>query len=188
MGRKISVDSATMMNKALEIIEASWLFDAPPAAIEVLVHPQSVVHSMVEYADGSVIAQLGNPDMRTPIAQALAHPDRIDAGVAALDLAHLGTLTFEAPDFGRFKALALAYGVLAAGGTAPALFNAANEVAVNAFLARDLAFSRITEVIDATLERIAVRPVRSLADVLEADRAARAAARETIARAIMRTA
>jgi 1-deoxy-D-xylulose-5-phosphate reductoisomerase len=184
MGRKISVDSATMMNKALEIIEAAWLFEAPAAAIEVLIHPQSVVHSMVAYADGSVLAQLGNPDMRTPIAQALAYPDRVDAGVAALDLARIGGLTFEAPDFARFRALALAYEVLAAGGTAPAVFNAANEVAVAAFLARDLAFHRITDVIEATLARVAARPAGSLAEVLDADRAARAAARSALGRAL----
>ncbi len=182
MGRKISVDSATMMNKALEIIEAAWLFGASAEAIEILVHPQSVVHSMVAYADGSVIAQLGNPDMRTPIAQALAHPDRIDAGVAALDLARIGGLTFEAPDFTRFRALTLAYDVLAAGGTAPAVFNAANEVAVAAFLARDLPFNRITDVIEATLAGVAAGPVDSLADVLEADRAAREAARDALGR------
>ncbi|MET0680296.1 MAG: 1-deoxy-D-xylulose-5-phosphate reductoisomerase [Burkholderiales bacterium] len=187
MGRKISVDSATMMNKALEIIEAAWLFGASADAIEVLVHPQSVVHSMVSYADGSVIAQLGNPDMRTPIAQALAHPDRIDAGVAALDLARIGGLTFEAPDFARFRALALAYDVLAAGGTAPAVFNAANEVAVTAFLARDLAFNRITDVIEAALTRIPAGRVRSLDDVLEADRAARTAAREALGRTFSTT-
>ena len=124
MGRKISVDSATMMNKALEIIEAHWLFGAPPSRIEVVVHPQSVVHSMVEYADGSVIAQLGHPDMRTPIAQALAYPERIEAGVPALDLSRLGALTFEAPDFKRFRALALAYEVLAAGGRRVAVSHA----------------------------------------------------------------
>ena len=184
MGRKISVDSATMMNKALEIIEAAWLFGAGPDEIEVLVHPQSVVHSMVAYADGSVIAQLGNPDMRTPIAQALAHPERIDAGVSALDLARIGALTFEAPDFARFRALALAYEVLAAGGTAPAVFNAANEIAVTAFLARDLAFSRITDIIEVALARIPTGPVRSLDDVLEADRAARAASRAALGRTL----
>ena len=187
MGRKISVDSATMMNKALEIIEAAWLFGAAPDEIEVLVHPQSVVHSMVAYADGSVIAQLGNPDMRTPIAQALAHPERIDAGVSALDLARIGGLTFEMPDFARFRALALAYEVLAAGGTAPAVFNAANEVAVTAFLARDLAFNRITDVIEASLARVRAGPVRSLDDVLEADRAARAAARAALGRTLSPT-
>jgi 1-deoxy-D-xylulose-5-phosphate reductoisomerase len=184
MGRKISVDSATMMNKALEIIEAAWLFGAPPEAIEVLVHPQSVVHSMVTYADGSVIAQLGNPDMRTPIAQALAYPERIDAGVADLDLARIGGLTFEAPDFTRFRALALAYDVLAAGGTAPAVFNAANEVAVSAFLGHDLAFNRITDVIEAALGRVPAGRIATLDDVLEADRAARAAAREALGRTL----
>ena len=177
MGRKISVDSATMMNKALEVIEARWLFDAAPERIEVVIHPQSVVHSMVEYADGSVIAQLGNPDMRTPIAQALAYPDRVDAGVAPLDLTAFGALTFERPDFERFRALALAYEVLRAGGTAQAIFNAANEIAVEAFLAGALPFSRITDIIEATLEAIPSRPVETLDDVLEADRRARGAAR-----------
>jgi 1-deoxy-D-xylulose-5-phosphate reductoisomerase len=184
MGRKISVDSATMMNKALEIIEAAWLFGATADEIEVLVHPQSVVHSMVTYADGSVIAQLGNPDMRTPIAQALAHPDRIEAGVAALDLARIGGLTFEAPDFVRFRALALAYDVLAVGGTAPAVFNAANEVAVSAFLARELPFNRITEVIESVLGRVPAGRIAALDDVLEADRAARTAARAALARTL----
>ncbi len=187
MGRKISVDSATMMNKALEIIEAHWLFGAPASAIEILVHPQSVVHSMVEYADGSVIAQLGNPDMRTPIAQALAYPDRIDAGVASLDLARLAQLTFEAPDFERFRALALAYKVLAAGGTAPAIFNAANKVAVAAFLSGELAFPRITEVIEATLERVPAGAVGRLEDVVEADARARSAAGTALGHAIART-
>ncbi len=187
MGRKISVDSATMMNKALEIIEAHWLFGAPPAAIEVLVHPQSVVHSMVEYADGSVIAQLGNPDMRTPIAQALAYPDRVDAGVASLDLARLATLTFEAPDFDRFRALALAYDVLASGGTAPAIFNAANEVAVAAFLAGRLAFPRITEVIEATLAGVPAGAVGRLEDVIEADARGRRTAASALGHALARS-
>ncbi len=182
MGRKISVDSATMMNKALEVIEARWLFGAAAEQIEVVIHPQSVVHSMVEYADGSVIAQLGNPDMRTPIAQALAYPDRIDAGVTPLELAEFGALTFERPDFTRFRALALAYDVLRAGGTAPAIFNAANEVAVEAFLTGGLPFSRITDVIEATLEAIPPRPVGELDDVLDADRRAREAARALDAR------
>jgi 1-deoxy-D-xylulose-5-phosphate reductoisomerase len=188
MGRKISVDSATMMNKALEIIEAHWLFGAPASAIEILVHPQSVVHSMVEYADGSVIAQLGNPDMRTPIAQALAYPDRIDAGVASLDLARVAALTFEAPDFSRFRALALAYEVLAAGGSAPAIFNAANEIAVAAFLSGGLAFPRITEVIEATLERVPAGAVAGLEDVVEADARARGAADAALGHAIARSA
>jgi 1-deoxy-D-xylulose-5-phosphate reductoisomerase len=180
MGRKISVDSATMMNKALEVIEAHWLFGVPAERIEVLVHPQSVIHSMVEYADGSVIAQLGNPDMRTPIAQALAHPERIDAGVASLDLARIGALTFEEPDFERFPALPRAYQVLAAGGTAPAVFSAANEVAVEAFLAGRLPFLRITSVIDTALDRMPSQPASTLDDVLEADRAARALAAHAV--------
>ena len=188
MGRKISVDSATMMNKALEIIEAHWLFAAPPSRIEVVVHPQSVVHSMVEYADGSVIAQLGHPDMRTPIAQALAHPDRIEAGVASLDLARLGALTFEAPDFRRFRALALAYEVLAAGGTAPAIFNAANEIAVAAFLHGELPFVRITDVIESALSRVAAAAANSIDDVLEADRRARSAAATSVAQPLARSA
>jgi 1-deoxy-D-xylulose-5-phosphate reductoisomerase len=188
MGRKISVDSATMMNKALEIIEAHWLFAAPPSRIEVVVHPQSVVHSMVEYADGSVIAQLGHPDMRTPIAQALAHPDRIEAGVASLDLARLGALTFEAPDFRRFRALALAYEVLAAGGTAPAIFNAANEIAVAAFLRGELPFVRITDVIESALSRVAAAAGHTIDDVLDADRRARAAAAASVAQPLARSA
>jgi len=128
-GRKISVDSATMMNKGLEVIEAHWLFGAAPEQIQVVVHPQSVVHSMVEFTDGSVIAQLGHPDMRTPIAQALAYPDRVDAGVPPLDLFGVGSLGFEPPDFARFPALGLAYAALNSGGSAPATLNAANEVA-----------------------------------------------------------
>jgi 1-deoxy-D-xylulose-5-phosphate reductoisomerase len=188
MGRKISVDSATMMNKALEIIEAHWLFAAAPESIDVLVHPQSVVHSMVEYEDGSVLAQLGNPDMRTPIAHALAYPDRIGAGVAALDLARIGTLTFEPPDFERFRALRLAYDVLRAGGTAPAVFNAANEVAVAAFLDGRLPFPAITEVIEAALERLPPVPVTSLDDVLDADGRARAAAAAAVDRRCLRSA
>jgi 1-deoxy-D-xylulose-5-phosphate reductoisomerase len=176
MGRKISVDSATMMNKALEIIEAHFLFGAAADKIQVVVHPQSVVHSMVEYADGSVIAQLGHPDMRTPIAHALAHPDRIDAGVPSLDLTRLAGLTFEPPDFVRFRALALAYDVLRAGGTAPAVFNAANEVAVDAFLRGTLPFTRITHVIEAALERVPPGPLGALDDVLHADARARDAA------------
>jgi 1-deoxy-D-xylulose-5-phosphate reductoisomerase len=174
MGRKISVDSATMMNKALEIVEAHWLFGAPADRIEVLIHPQSVVHSMVEYADGSVLAQMGHPDMRTPIAQALAYPDRIEAGVDPLDLARIGNLGFERPDFNRFRALALAYDVLRAGGSAAALFNAANEVAVDAFLKGILPFTRITAVIESTLQAVPAAPLNGLEDVVEADRRGRA--------------
>jgi 1-deoxy-D-xylulose-5-phosphate reductoisomerase len=182
MGRKISVDSATMMNKGLEVIEAHWLFGASAEQIEVLIHPQSVVHSMVEYADGSVIAQLGNPDMRTPIAQALAFPDRIDAGVAPLDLARIGQLGFEQPDLDRFPALRLAYAALRAGGSAPAVLNAANEVAVAAFLERRLPFLRMTAVIEETLGSTAVTPLATLEDVLTADAAARSRAGQIVNR------
>jgi len=173
MGRKISVDSATMMNKALEIIEAHWLFGATREQIQVVVHPQSVVHSMVEYADGSVIAQLGNPDMRTPIAHALAYPDRVEAGVGSLDLARIGTLDFAPPDLDRFPALGLGYRALAEGGTSPATLNAANEVAVTAFLERRLPFLAITAVIEAVMNALGPRPLTALDDVLGADAAAR---------------
>ena len=178
MGRKISVDSATMMNKGLEIIEAHWLFGAAREQVDVVIHPQSVIHSMVEYADGSVIAQLGNPDMRTPIAHALAYPERIESGVQRLNLATFAGLTFEEPDLQRFPALALAYAALEAGGTAPISLNAANEVAVAAFLGGGLPFLAITDVIGGVLERAATERVEGLDHVLEADRRARALARE----------
>ncbi|MEP6941476.1 MAG: 1-deoxy-D-xylulose-5-phosphate reductoisomerase [Betaproteobacteria bacterium] len=180
MGRKISVDSATMMNKGLEVIEAHWLFGIAPDAIEVVIHPQSIVHSMVEYLDGSVLAQMGNPDMRTPIAQALAWPDRIDAGVASLDLAHIGALHFATPDQARFPCLALAYAALRAGGTATVVLNAANEVAVGAFLERQIGYLDISGTCEATLSRMAVTPVESLSDALEADAAARRLAQRMI--------
>jgi 1-deoxy-D-xylulose-5-phosphate reductoisomerase len=173
MGRKISVDSATLMNKGLEVIEAHWLFDAPPERIQVVIHPQSVIHSLVEYVDGSVLAQLGNPDMRTPIAHALAFPERIDAGVTALDLVQVGTLTFEAPDPTRFPCLALAYDALRAGGTAPAILNAANEIAVAAFLDHRLRFVEIPRIIEAVMQRVACGGASSLEELLEADRRAR---------------
>jgi 1-deoxy-D-xylulose-5-phosphate reductoisomerase len=173
MGRKISVDSATMMNKALEIIEAHWLFGARPEQIQVVIHPQSVVHSMVEYADGSVIAQLGNPDMRTPIAHALAYPERIEAGVGSLDLFRVGRLDFVQPDFERFPALRLGYRALEEGGTSPATLNAANEIAVAAFLERRLPFLAITAVIEEVMNELRPRPLAGLDDVLEADAAAR---------------
>jgi len=182
MGRKISVDSATMMNKGLEIVEAHWLFGATRSQIEVVIHPQSVIHSMVEYADASVIAQLGNPDMRTPIAQVLAYPERIDSGVRSLDLATIGTLTFEKPDFGRFPALRIAYEALEQGGTAPAVMNAANEVAVEAFLDRRLPFLQITSIIEETLTRVGTLPLGTLDDVLAADIAAREHAAMLISR------
>ena len=176
MGRKISVDSATMMNKALEIIEAHWLFGATPEQIQVVIHPQSVMHSMVEYADGSVIAQLGNPDMRTPIAHALAYPERIEAGVGSLDLSSIGRLDFAPPDFARFPALRLGYRALKEGGTSPATLNAANEVAVAAFLDRRLPFLAITAVIEAVMNDSSPRPLATLDDVLGADAAARRSA------------
>ncbi|MBI5429011.1 MAG: 1-deoxy-D-xylulose-5-phosphate reductoisomerase [Nitrosomonadales bacterium] len=182
MGRKISVDSASMMNKGLEVIEAHWLFNAGADDIQVVVHPQSVIHSLVEYVDGSVLAQLGNPDMRTPIAYGLAYPERIDSGVASLDLFKVATLNFVAPDFERFPCLALAYQALCAAGTAPAVLNAANEVAVAAFLDRQIAFLDIPRVIAAVLDALPVNAVGSLDDVLVADAEARRAATEWIAR------
>jgi 1-deoxy-D-xylulose-5-phosphate reductoisomerase len=182
MGRKISVDSATMMNKGLEVIEAHWLFGAAPEQIQVVVHPQSVVHSMVEYADGSVIAQLGHPDMRTPIAQALAYPERIDAGVPSLDLFRVGSLGFERPDFERFPALGLAYAALRSGGAAPATLNAANEVAVAAFLEGRLPFLQITAVIEETLNSVGPGPLRTLEEVLAADARGRARATQIVSR------
>jgi len=176
MGQKISVDSATLMNKGLEVIEAHWLFAAAPERIQVVVHPQSVIHSLVEYADGSVLAQLGNPDMRTPIAHALAFPERIDSGVAALDLIQVGTLTFEAPDSTRFPCLTLAYDALRAGGSAPAILNAANEVAVAAFLENRLRFMEIPYVIETVLSKVPSTAAGSIEDILEADRRGREAA------------
>jgi 1-deoxy-D-xylulose-5-phosphate reductoisomerase len=177
MGRKISVDSATMMNKGLEVIEAHWLFNAPPERIEVVIHPQSVVHSMVEYVDGSVIAQLGNPDMRTPIAHALGYPERIESGAARLDFFRLGTLAFEQPDLMRFPCLGLAYQALHAGGSAPVVLNAANEVAVEQFLAGTLSFDRIAQLIEQVLERVPSRPVGTVDEILRVDQLARDAAR-----------
>ena len=176
MGRKISVDSATLMNKGLEVIEASFLFKAKPAQIEVVIHPQSIVHSLVEYIDGSVLAQLSNPDMRTPIAHALAYPERIDPGVQSLDLCAIGALQFERPDLDRFPCLRLAYGALEAGGNAAIVLNAANEVAVSGFLSGRLAFARIAGVVEEVLARIAPGRVRTLEDVLAADAQARAEA------------
>jgi len=174
MGRKISVDSATMMNKGLEVIEAKWLFDASAEQIEIVIHPQSVVHSMVAYSDGSVLAQLGNPDMRTPIAYALGYPERIAAGVAPLDLVQISRLEFEPLDLRRFPCVGLAYEALRAGGTAPAVLNAANEIAVAAFLDRRIRFTEIPAIIAETLERLPGTAVTSIDDVLLADERARA--------------
>ncbi len=173
MGRKISVDSATLMNKGLELIEACVLFGMEPAAVSVVVHPQSLVHSMVEYVDGSILAQLGNPDMRTPIAHALGWPERIASGVESLDLVAAARLDFEAPDLVRFPSLGLARAAAVAGGTAPAALNAANEVAVAAFLDGRLGFLDIAGVIDRVMSAHRNTPARELADVLEADRWAR---------------
>ena len=180
MGRKISVDSATMMNKGLEVIEAHWLFAAAPEQIQVVVHPQSVIHSAVDYADGSVLAQLGNPDMRTPIAYALAYPERIEAGVEPLDLFKIGRLEFFEPDFERFRCLRLAYDALRQGGTAPAILNAANEIAVGAFLDRQLPFLGIARLNEEVLSRVQAGPEGSLADVLAADADARQVANRVI--------
>jgi 1-deoxy-D-xylulose-5-phosphate reductoisomerase len=176
MGRKISVDSATMMNKGLEVIEAHWLFAVDRASIEVLIHPQSIVHSLVEYVDGSTIAQLSNPDMRVPIAYALAFPERMASGAAFLDLSAVGNLSFERPDHERFPCLGLAYAALQAGGTAPAVLNAANEIAVDAFLGGRLAFTAISHVISETLARVESGSASDLDAVLGADAAARRAA------------
>jgi 1-deoxy-D-xylulose-5-phosphate reductoisomerase len=182
MGRKISVDSATMMNKGLEVIEAHWLFGLPAEQIGVLIHPQSIVHSLVEYLDGSVIAQLSNPDMRVPIAHALGFPERMDSGARSLDLGALGQLTFEQPDEARFPCIGLAYGALRAGGSAPAVLNAANEVAVEAFLAGRLRFTGIAPVIEETLGRVAGGAAASLERVMEADARARRTAAQCVAR------
>jgi 1-deoxy-D-xylulose-5-phosphate reductoisomerase len=176
MGRKISVDSATLINKGLEVIEATLLFALPESRVDVVIHPQSVVHSLVEYADGSMLAQLSAPDMRTPIAHALAWPERITSGVQSLSLPQIGQLDFEAPDHERFPGLLLARAAARAAGTAPALFNAANEVAVQAFLDQRLNFTRITAVIDQVMQRVTSGPVADLDDVLGADAAARHAA------------
>lgn len=176
MGRKISVDSATMMNKGLEVIEAHWLFNAPPSAIEVVIHPQSVVHSMVEYVDGSVIAQLGNPDMRTPIAHALAYPERVESGAAPLQLAAVAALSFEAPDPARFPCVGLAFRALEQGGAAPVALNAANEVAVARFLDGALTFDRIPALVEAVVARTPTATVHDLDAVLEVDAGARRAA------------
>ena len=178
MGRKISVDSATMMNKGLEVIEAKWLFDVEAARIEVVIHPQSIVHSMVEYLDGSVIAQMSNPDMRVPIAHALGFPERIESGAAFLDLTAVRNLSFEPPDPARFPCLRLAYTALGAGGTAPTALNAANEVAVASFLDGRLRYTAIPEVIEYALERSDTVPADSLEAILESDRTARRAAVE----------
>ena len=180
MGRKISVDCATMMNKGLEIIEAHWLFNLPAARIEALIHPQSVVHSMVVLRDQSVLAHLGNPDMRLPVAHALAYPERIESGVAPLDLTRIGGLTLEHPDVARFPCLGLALQALAEGTQASAALNAANEVAVDAFLGRRIRFTQIARVIEDTLQRIVLPGDAGLETVLDVDHQSRRLAREQV--------
>lgn len=173
MGPKITIDSATMMNKGLEVIEAHWLFNASPAQIDVVVHPQSVIHSMVEYVDGSVLAQLGNPDMRTPIAYGLGYPDRLESGVSSLDLLSVGRLDFSPPDQKRFPCLRLAYEALEVGGTAPAILNAANEIAVEAFLAERIGFMDIPVIIESVLSASQVEQVISIEQLVTVDAQAR---------------
>ena len=173
MGRKISVDSATMMNKGLELIEACWLFNTTAEHIQVVLHPQSVIHSLVQYADGSVLAQLGNPDMRTPIAYGLAWPERMKSGVASLDLFDIARLDFEAPDLERFPCLRLASEAMCRGGTATAILNAANEIAVAEFLAGNVRYTDIPRIVELTLTNTSVVEVASLEGVLTADRDAR---------------
>ena len=169
MGKKITIDSATMMNKGLEVIEACWLFDIPACDIEVIIHPQSIIHSLVEYIDGSTLAQLGNPDMRTPIAYALSHPERIESGVLGLDLIKTKRLDFEAPDLDKFPCLGLAYKALLMGQSAPTILNAANEVAVDAFLTESITFNQIAELIEFCMSTIKSQPLDSIETVLEVD-------------------
>jgi len=177
MGPKITIDSATMMNKGLEVIEAHWLFNASSAQIEIVVHPQSVIHSMVEYNDGSVLAQLGNPDMRTPIAYGLGYPQRLTSGVSSLDLLKIGRLDFCAPDRKMFPCLRLAYEALDAGGTAPAILNAANEVAVEAFLADQIGFMDIPALIESVLTASSIEAVTSIPQLVDVDTRARLSAK-----------
>ncbi|MDC9725337.1 MAG: 1-deoxy-D-xylulose-5-phosphate reductoisomerase [Gammaproteobacteria bacterium] len=180
MGQKISVDSATMMNKGLEVIEAHWLFGLPAEQIDVLLHRQSIIHSMVDYVDGSVLAQMGNPDMRTPIANALAWPNRIDSGVAPLDLVAAGRLDFSAADYQHFPCLALAYLALKAGGTSTAILNAANEIAVEAFLKKQIKFTQIPQIIEQALEKVPTSKGDTLEQVLADDLHARQVAEELL--------
>lgn len=180
MGPKITIDSATLMNKGLEVIEAHWLFNAHPAQIDVVIHPQSVIHSMVEYVDGSVLAQLGNPDMRTPIAYGLSYPDRMSSGVSSLDLLKIARLDFSAPDTKRFPCLRIAYEALAAGGTAPAVMNAVNEIAVEAFLTKQIGFLDIPAMIENVLSGSEITQVESVEQLVAVDMAARQSARQWV--------
>jgi 1-deoxy-D-xylulose-5-phosphate reductoisomerase len=180
MGKKISIDSATMMNKGLEVIEAHWLFGTPVDQIEVVIHPQSVIHSMVSYVDGSILAQLGNPDMRTPIAYGLAYPKRIQSGVNQLDITQIAKLNFEKPDFKKFPCLAIAFDALRAGDSAPTVMNAANEIAVQAFLDKKIGFLAISELIARVMNKVPNRRVNDLAGIMEQDALAREAAHACI--------
>ena len=183
MGPKITIDSATLMNKGLEVIEAHWLFNASAEQIEVVVHPQSVIHSMVEYVDGSVLAQLGNPDMRTPIAYALGYPERLQSGVSSLDLFKIGRLDFEAPDTDKFPCLRLAFDALKAGGNAAAIMNAANEVAVEAFIKEKIGFTDIPALIESVMESSQIKAVNDLEMLVVSDKEARIAAEAWVKRA-----
>ena len=183
MGPKITIDSATLMNKGLEVIEAHWLFNASAEQIEVVVHPQSVIHSMVEYVDGSVLAQLGNPDMRTPIAYALGYPERLQSGVSSLDLFKIGRLDFEAPDTDKFPCLRLAFDALKAGGNAAAIMNAANEVAVEAFIKEKIGFTDIPALIESVMESSQIKAVNDLEVLIVSDKEARIAAEAWVKRA-----
>lgn len=183
MGPKITIDSATLMNKGLEVIEARWLFNAKPSEIEVVVHPQSVIHSMVEYVDGSVLAQLGNPDMRTPIAYALGYPERLQSGVGSLDLFKIGQLDFEAPDTNKFPCLRLAYEALKLGGNAAAILNAANEIAVESFIQKTIKFTDIPRLIEFVLNKSSIKEVSDLKMLIDTDSAARDSARQWLSRA-----
>ena len=178
MGHKISVDSSTMMNKGLELIEAHWLFNCPPDKLEVVIHPQSIIHSMVRYADGSVLAQMGLPDMRTPIAYCLGLPERIDSGVGALDFTKLSGLTFAEADFERYPCLKLAYDAMYAGGSAPCVLNAANEVAVAAFLRGQIRFTDIARVVEHSLAKHVSSSLKSIDDLLALDAEIRAEAEQ----------
>ncbi len=180
MGRKISVDSASMMNKGLEVIEACWLFDTTPDMIQVVIHPQSIIHSMVSYKDGSVLAQMGNPDMRTPIAHAMAWPERIESGVEPLDIFEVANFEFEKPDMQRFACLRLAYEAMQRGGTATTVLNAANEVAVDAFLNEKIGFLQIPQIIESALTNVSIEDAVDLERVLNADKASRLHAEELI--------
>jgi 1-deoxy-D-xylulose-5-phosphate reductoisomerase len=180
MGRKISVDSASMMNKGLEVIEACWLFDTTPDMIQVVIHPQSIIHSMVSYIDGTVLAQMGNPDMRTPIAHAMAWPERIESGVEPLDIFEVANFEFEKPDMQRFACLRLAYEAMQTGGTATTILNAANEVAVDAFLNEKIGFLQIPQIIESALTNVSIEDALDLDCVLNADQASRLHAEELV--------